>query len=1141
MASSLKDLLAEEGFRARRPLRKSKGPFKSHATNTSNDHCQKSRNSVSDLGGQVRSLMRPSPHRHSFSGDNFTNRDKMDKKLSNEYVEILDGKRHGDVIEQMPWLINLAKDKPQRGDNIISEEENENFKDLYSNEMHIRHGVKGEAKEKKQYEESWSGKDINAEIRQRNSLKINGFGRTNFQHINSAKFLERPYYHKSNGSASNRKSFEDNHSQARDSFVDSVRIPALDVAAIQAVISIINGYLKYFFKDKDFRSTLRHNSFSLLNFIGVEGRKSSKVVTSLEQAIDVVEKAAEGLSTEKDLKRALWQLSMIAGLNTNALKDGFTSEISNSKLSALAHLYLGLIFKKQKKENSSAKHILQVFFGIPYQARIILFPELWDYLFLPHLSHIKSWYDREVDSLVDTSNQSSNHKLLVKVYNETLDSGTCEFAVYYKDWLTGIEAPAPSIVVPSVSFEGVDQGSPLNNSTATTLPNDFVSSNLMVSKKLYDAMFASSRAPGAPDTESEWESENLANCVRSSNSSSFSKHTQIYYSDTVKDLDQATDEDSLGSTADNTALFENCKAQEWKMYNINILSEMDNSDEFCSSTALKKNDIDFEVMHAQPYTKESNYSRQKLAQPCFEVRHSDASEHFQKTFDPSNFSDASFSSLPIKVKPSVREPSDSYESSDERSFFLSIPKDFICPLTGQLYEDPVTLETGQSFEKTAIKAWLDQGHRTCPVTGKKLETLAVPLTNFVLKRVIKNWNSYRRANLLAFLSQRLNSSGKSMTKDKSEMTIFMLEQFLTACGNVEATENAKYLIGHGYLGFLIQLFESGNLEEKTSSLALLSRCIEADGQCRYQIANEISKSSLVNLLHSKHVKSLESVMQLLTKLICLERRKDVTLFLSSLLNEDSEDTLHAVLVYLRSSPPEQRPLVAVLLMHFNLVVESLQHNMYMEEAVDAIIKALDDSLTNEKIRESCCRAILTLGGHFSLPEKFGSSKLNKAGFINPDYKEEHPETDSNISLDDEKQEIEEWRRNLSLSLMKSVKQSFFVVISKCLTAGSLDLVGVGLSTLTWLCSSLPLLSAPKFHPSALTNLICLLKDNLQNSMIVEHKILASTCLLNLSKIAECRLLVIAMSKEIEDPLRSIGEISQTAKQLYGIVTRRGDI
>lgn len=183
----------------------------------------------------------------------------------------------------------------------------------------------------------------------------------------------------------------------------------------------------------------------------------------------------------------------------------------------------------------------------------------------------------------------------------------------------------------------------------------------------------------------------------------------------------------------------------------------------------------------------------------------------------------------------------------------------------------MTLETGQSFEKTAIKAWLDQGHRTCPVTGKKLETLAIPLTNFVLQRVIKSWNSNRRTNLLTFLSERVNSSGKSMTKDKSETTIFILDQFLTACGKVEAMENANYLIANGYLWFLIQLFESGNLEEKTRILALLSRCIEADGQCINQIANEISISSLVNLLHSKQVKSLENVVQLLTKLICLKR------------------------------------------------------------------------------------------------------------------------------------------------------------------------------------------------------------------------------------------------------------------------------
>ncbi|XP_038878502.1 putative E3 ubiquitin-protein ligase LIN isoform X2 [Benincasa hispida] len=988
MASSLEELLAEEGFRGKRRLRKSKGPFKSHATSTSNDDSQEIRNLDSDLGGQGRTTMKPSLLRHSSSGDfrsrgimknlaeggNFTYREKRDEKSNKQYVERLDGKRHDGVIEQKPCLVNLAKDKPQRGDRYISEEENENCKGIYSNEVHVQHGVKCVAKEKEQYKERWSVKNIDVEKRQRNSLKKNLFGRINFHHCNkTAVYFPERSYDKTNDSTSIWRNFEDDHSQTHDTFVNSVSIPALDVVAVRAVVSIINGHLKYFLKDKDFRLMLRKNSFNPLNVNGVEKCNSSKVVANLEQAIDVVEKAVEGLSTEKDLKKALLQLSMIAGLNTNGLKDGFTFGTSNSKLSACAHLYLGIIFKIQNKENSAAKHILQVFCNLPFQARIVLFPELWDELFLPHLLHINSWYDHEADSLVNTPSQSRNQKLLDTVYYETLDSGTCKFAVYYKDWISGIEASEPSIVVPAASFEGFHQEIPLNNSTATTLPSDFVSPNLMVSKKLYEAMFATSKNQGAPDTESEWELEKLDNCVRSSTSSTVSKHTQIYYSDTVKDFDQDTDEDSTGSTTENTSSFENCKAQEWKTYNINVLSEMDGSDDSCSSTTCKNNEIDFEVLHAQPHTKENSYSRQKLAQPCLE---------------------------PIKVNPSLREPHDSYESSDERSSLLNIPKDFICPLTGQLYEDPVTLETGQSFEKTAIKAWLDQGHRTCPVTGKKLETLAIPLTNLVLQRVIKNWNSNRRRNLLACLSQRVNSSGKSTTKDKSEMTIFILDQFLTACGKVEAMENANYLIANGYLWFLIRLFESGNLEEKTRILALLSCCIEADGQCRNQIANEISISSLVNLLYSNQVKTLESVVQLLTKLICLERRKDVSLFLSRLLSEDSEDTLQAILVYLQNSPPVQRPLVAVLLLHFNLVVESLNHSMYMEEALDAIIEALDSSLTNEKIRESCCKAILILGGHFSLPETFGISTLKDAGFINNcevnsiDYKEENPEMDN---------------------------------------------------------------------------------------------------------------------------------------------------
>ncbi|MCO5549197.1 hypothetical protein L7F22_002663 [Adiantum nelumboides] len=67
------------------------------------------------------------------------------------------------------------------------------------------------------------------------------------------------------------------------------------------------------------------------------------------------------------------------------------------------------------------------------------------------------------------------------------------------------------------------------------------------------------------------------------------------------------------------------------------------------------------------------------------------------------------------------------------------PKDFVCPITSQIFNDPVTLETGQTFERKAIQEWLDRGNTTCPITRQTLQSLSLPKTNYVLKRVIASW------------------------------------------------------------------------------------------------------------------------------------------------------------------------------------------------------------------------------------------------------------------------------------------------------------------------------------------------------------------------------------------------------------------
>ncbi|XP_073043789.1 putative E3 ubiquitin-protein ligase LIN-1 isoform X2 [Primulina eburnea] len=67
------------------------------------------------------------------------------------------------------------------------------------------------------------------------------------------------------------------------------------------------------------------------------------------------------------------------------------------------------------------------------------------------------------------------------------------------------------------------------------------------------------------------------------------------------------------------------------------------------------------------------------------------------------------------------------------------PKDFVCPITGQIFNDPVTLETGQTYERKAIQEWMNRGNTTCPITRQPLSAVSLPKTNYVLRRLITSW------------------------------------------------------------------------------------------------------------------------------------------------------------------------------------------------------------------------------------------------------------------------------------------------------------------------------------------------------------------------------------------------------------------
>ncbi|KAG8373651.1 hypothetical protein BUALT_Bualt11G0046400 [Buddleja alternifolia] len=69
---------------------------------------------------------------------------------------------------------------------------------------------------------------------------------------------------------------------------------------------------------------------------------------------------------------------------------------------------------------------------------------------------------------------------------------------------------------------------------------------------------------------------------------------------------------------------------------------------------------------------------------------------------------------------------------------MIIPPLFRCPISLDLLKDPVTLCTGQTYDRCYIEKWLSSGHLTCPVTMQTLPDCSM-VPNHTLRHLIHQW------------------------------------------------------------------------------------------------------------------------------------------------------------------------------------------------------------------------------------------------------------------------------------------------------------------------------------------------------------------------------------------------------------------
>jgi hypothetical protein len=69
---------------------------------------------------------------------------------------------------------------------------------------------------------------------------------------------------------------------------------------------------------------------------------------------------------------------------------------------------------------------------------------------------------------------------------------------------------------------------------------------------------------------------------------------------------------------------------------------------------------------------------------------------------------------------------------------VQVPWYFRCPISLELMRDPVTVSTGQTYDRASIESWVATGNTTCPVTRAPLADFTF-IPNHTLRRLIQEW------------------------------------------------------------------------------------------------------------------------------------------------------------------------------------------------------------------------------------------------------------------------------------------------------------------------------------------------------------------------------------------------------------------
>ncbi|CAN0927071.1 U-box domain-containing protein 30 [Linum grandiflorum] len=180
---------------------------------------------------------------------------------------------------------------------------------------------------------------------------------------------------------------------------------------------------------------------------------------------------------------------------------------------------------------------------------------------------------------------------------------------------------------------------------------------------------------------------------------------------------------------------------------------------------------------------------------------------------------------------------------------VQVPCVFICPISLEPMRDPVSLCTGQTYERSNIQKWLSMGHYTCPTTMQELWDHDLT-PNATLQHLIHTWFSQKYSSLKK-RSQDVHGRAIQVLNDlkncKGQQRIQALKELRQL---VSATATKKAIVENGGVGTLTSLLGPFTTHAVGSEVIGILVTLDVDfSSAKYNLTQPAKISLMVDMLN----------------------------------------------------------------------------------------------------------------------------------------------------------------------------------------------------------------------------------------------------------------------------------------------------